>query len=406
MAQERITYLFIRHFQKDITSAEKDELQQLIATQCSDEELGELMELAYRDFEPAQTVFSRENSKGLWRGIRQQLAAEEKVVQINEGMRTRAWLWAAAVLLLCMGGTWLWLAGNKEEVKPLAVYNNIVPGTSKATLTLADGRVVVLDSLQTEDTVAQQNGVAVVNLSKDRIAYHMADAGIPADAYNTLSTPRGGQYQVILPDGSEVYLNAASSIRFPVRFSGKERRVELKGEAWFQVAKNAAVPFRVQVAATGGTMDVEVLGTEFNIMAYEEERQVQATLLEGRVRVSAATASGRLQPVLPPAGYQAQWGRGAAPLKVVKADVQQVMAWKNGQFYFNGSDIRTVMRQLSRWYDIEVEYESELKGQDFEGQLPRNAPVSKVLKMLEGTGAVRFKTNNRTIIVIPQKQTP
>ncbi|GGH61768.1 ferric-dicitrate binding protein FerR (iron transport regulator) [Filimonas zeae] len=406
MAQARITYLFLRHFHRDITPAEKDELQQLIATQCSDEELGALMEQAYHEFEPAQAVFSPEAGTALWQGIRQQMAAEAAVVPLTRGRRATTWVWAAAVLLLCLGGVWLWLAGDEKQPVPLAVQQTIVPGYSRATLTLADGQVVVLDSTQTADTLAQQQGVTVINLNSDKIAYNDNGAATPVNAYNILTTPRGGQYQVILPDGSEVYLNAASSIRFPVRFSGNERKVELKGEAWFQVAPNAAMPFKVQVAANGGTMSVEVLGTAFNIMAYDEEQQVQATLLEGSVRVSAATTAGRLQAVMPQVGYQAQWGREAQALKVVKADVQQVMAWKNGMFFFNRMDIRTVMRQLARWYDIKVEYASELKGQDFEGQLPRSAPVARVLKMLEGTGAVRFKTNNKTIIVIPQKQTP
>jgi ferric-dicitrate binding protein FerR (iron transport regulator) len=419
MSQERIKYLFQSYFSKTATVAEKDELMQLVATQCTDEELEQLMQEAYQDFSPSMPVFSEETGKALLQAVQQQAAAatagmvtmDSREVPVRplpsrQRSRYRQWYTAAAVILFLAAGAWLWrsgsgkITGNGSQLA--TVQPAIVPGSNKATLTLADGRTIILDSLSTKDTITEQNGVKVINLAAGQLSYNKSAIRDPRSeiSYNTLTTPRGGQYQVILPDGSQVWLNAASSLRFPVYFRGTERRVELKGEAYFEIAQNATMPFRVQVVTQpGNQMNVEVLGTHFNIMAYEEEQQIQTTLLEGSVRITNPISKNPTSAILLP-GQQAQCEDNH--IKVVQsADLEQVMAWKNGIFRFNGMDIRTVMRQLARWYDITVAYDSEVKGQNFEGEIPRKENISKVLQILENTGVVHFKTAGKTIIVTP-----
>ncbi|HQW44934.1 MAG TPA: FecR domain-containing protein, partial [Chitinophagaceae bacterium] len=207
-------------------------------------------------------------------------------------------------------------------------------------------------------------------------------------------TPRGGQYQVTLSDGTQVWLNAASSIRFPVVFTGTERKVEITGEAYFEVAKNKAMPFKV----TAGSSEVEVLGTHFNINSYTDEPYIKTTLLEGSVKVTVpASAAGQSSKIL-------QYGQQTAVNKEGKisvlnnADLEEAVAWKNGRFQFKSADLKTILRQISRWYDADVEYRGNVNIH-FTGQLPRNDNVNKVFEKLALTGEVNFKVEGKKIIV-------
>jgi ferric-dicitrate binding protein FerR (iron transport regulator) len=266
-----------------------------------------------------------------------------------------------------------------------------VPGSNKATLTLANGTVIVLED-EKNGVLSQQGNAKILKLNSGQLAYNTARqpaAGSPA-AFNTLSTPRGGQYQLTLADGTVVWLNAASSITFPAAFSGKERSVTLSGEAYFEIAANASQPFIVKV----GNMQVKVLGTHFNVMAYGDEQTMNTTLLEGAVKVAGATGEVLLQP-----GQQVKMDHAGA-LRVVAANLDEVIAWKNGIFSFNNAGIEEVMRQIARWYDAEVVYPDGIPQDRFQGEINRNADISTVLKILETSG-VKFTVRGHKILVQP-----
>jgi ferric-dicitrate binding protein FerR (iron transport regulator) len=213
--------------------------------------------------------------------------------------------------------------------------------------------------------------------------------------YNKITTPRGGQYQVTFSDGTKVWLNAASSIRFPVVFTGKYRKVEITGEAYFEVAKNKAMPFKVKA----NNSEIEVLGTHFNVSAYNDEAEIKATLLEGKVKVSALDSDNKLPAVLEPGEQAAINKEGKIDIKN-NADTEEVMAWMNGYFQFKSADLKTILRQIARWYDVDIEYKGNAN-MLFTGQLTRNENVSKVLSKLALTGEVHFKIEGKRIIVSP-----
>lgn len=302
---------------------------------------------------------------------------------------------AAAILLLVSAGIYF-----LRTTKPAPLANDVQhykhdvePGGNRATLTLGDGSVIELDSAL-NGALGSQGNTRVIKLAGAQLAYDNGDAGEHAVFYyNTVNTPRGGQYQVILADGTRVWLNAASSLRYPTSFSGNERRVELTGEAYFDVAKDATKPFVVAV----NKMEVEVLGTAFNVMAYASEKTVNTSLLRGAVRVRNGETSSLLKP-----GQQAQLHKDGK-LKVIDLPfIEDVAAWKDGLFLFNNDNLEAVMRRISRWYDVEVAFTSEkVKDQTFTGQVPRQEKLSEVLKMLELTGAVHFSIENRKVTAMP-----
>ena len=298
---------------------------------------------------------------------------------------------AAAVLLMAVAATFFLLSRGSDP-KPLTGTGQqirLTPGGNKAVLTLADGSLIVLDSAA-NGSLAQQGNMNVLKLDNGQLAYRPGDDNAAEVLYNTITTPRGGQYQVVLADGSRIWLNAASSLRFPASFTGQARTVELTGEGYFEIAKNPAMPFKVNIPGKG---EVEVLGTHFNINAYDDENSSRITLLEGSVKVSRGAATGILKP-----GQQAQLADG---IKVVQdADLDEVMAWKNGKFIFNKTDVQATMRQLARWYDASVSYQGKVDG-FFNGTISRSAGIEKVLKMLQLTDEVQFSIEGKTIVVKP-----
>jgi transmembrane sensor len=321
---------------------------------------------------------------------------------------------AAAVLVMVAAGLYFFTGSKKEKTgQPVAekgpYKNDVAPGGNKAILTLADGSTIVLDSA-TNGLIAQQGNTGIRKVG-GQIVYDAGHSPLTADhspVYNTISTPRGGQYQMVLPDGSRVWLNASSSIRFPATFPGHERRVELTGEAYFEIAhrysatgKKAPFIVHVNAVAPGKSMDVEVTGTHFNVMAYPNEQGIKTTLLEGQVRVSVtdsrlSTPDSRL--LLP--GQQAQATNNKLSV-LDNVNVDQVVAWKNGYFRFKGTGIRELMRQAERWYDVEVEYQTTRSDQDYTGIVSRSQNLSSLLQMLELTGTVHFRVEGRKIIVLP-----
>src|SRR6185312_909605 len=304
--------------------------------------------------------------------------------------------YAAAIIIICMLSVSLYFL-----FKPKVEYqisktesiqsnkNDVTPGTNKAILTLANGSSIILDSVA-NGTLTTQGNSKILKLN-GMLSYNTLKNKSSEVLYNTISTPRGGQYLLMLADGSKVWLNAASSLRFPANFVGKERKVELLGEAYFEVAKNAAMPFKVKVNG----MEVEVLGTHFNINSYENESTIRTTLLEGSIKINKNNSSSLLKP-----GQQAQMNK-AGEIKIINdADVEEAIAWKEGKFQFDRADIHDIMRQLARWYDVDVEYKGTVSSH-FGGTISRDVNLSQVLNMLHLTGEVKFQIEDRKVVVMP-----
>ncbi|MBS0028196.1 FecR family protein [Chitinophaga sp. 22321] len=301
---------------------------------------------------------------------------------------------ASSLLLVLSAAAWLlWRSSvSLPQMGTTQAQHKVAPGGQHALLTLSDGTVIPLDSAA-NGTLARQGNVNILKLDSGRLAYSAAASKtVDAPTFNILTTPRGGQFRVILPDGSRVWLNAASSIRFPTTFIGKERRVELSGEAYFEVEEDNNMPF---IVGLNGEGQVLVLGTHFNINAYNDEGLQKTTLLEGAVLV---TAGGHRQMLRPGEQAQVQPANASAGITVRQTDVEEVLAWKNGYFQFNQADLRAVMRQLARWYDVEISYEGSVPESKFWGDISREANITDVLKVLEKSG-VHFRLEGKKIIV-------
>lgn len=286
---------------------------------------------------------------------------------------------------------------NKLKVAKKTIVNDIIPGGNKAILTLANGKNISLTDADNGELV-QQSGIKISKTSDGQLVYQVIED--PAHTsneikYNTVKTPRGGQYQIILPDGSRVWLNAATVLKFPLSFRDlNERKVELKGEAYFEVEKDLQKPFIVQ----SDKQLIKVLGTHFNISSYADEPNTKTTLVEGSVRVEAFSSLKKEFCVLLP-GQQAQTFSAATGIQVTNVDVQAETAWKNGYFSFEDASLETIMKQIARWYDVDVIYKDNLAGKTVWGSITRYSNVSKVLSILEKTGKVHFKVEGRRIIV-------
>ena len=302
---------------------------------------------------------------------------------------------AAVVTGLLAGGYFLFSGKRSQSVQsPVALEKNtqddVKSGGNKAILTLSDGSSILLDSAQ-NGSLTRQGNTKVLKINNGLLAYN-ADKSRPGEIiYNTLTTPRGGQYRVTLSDGTQVWLNAASSITFPTVFSGKERKVEVTGEVYFEVTKNAAMPFIVK--KVNDDVRVRVLGTHFNVNAYDDESEMRITLLEGAVDVAKGDNHSILKP-----GEQARIINEKINV-TDHADLDEVMAWKNGRFYFEEADIKTIMRQVEKWYNVEVKYEADIK-YSFVAEISRSENVSRLLNILELTRLVHFKIEGNKITVM------
>lgn len=320
------------------------------------------------------------------------------------------WMAAAAVILLIAGATY-WFTTKNTTAQPAPVATktttpiDAAPGGNHATLTLANGSVIVLDQAK-EGDLAHQGGARIVKPDSGQLVYYPATAASASVEYNTISTPRAGQFHIILPDGTHVWLNAASSLRFPTAFSGKTREVQLSGEGYFEVAHDAAKPFitTIPAATAGGRGErVEVLGTHFNINAYNDESDIKTTLLEGSVKIGNARQVGAgWQSVILKPGQQAilsQSSQASQSISVQTADIQKVIAWKNGFFEFNDLSLPAIMRQISRWYDVDVSLQASYPDKRFGGRISRKLNLASIVSMLETYG-VHFKMENNKLIVI------
>ncbi|MBO9636051.1 MAG: FecR domain-containing protein [Chitinophagaceae bacterium] len=309
--------------------------------------------------------------------------------------------WAAAAIVILVGITAIWWLTGKptpstENAPGGMAQATILPGCEGAMLTLADGTLVSLDTIK-NGAIALQGG-AKATVVNGALVYERTGDGV---VYNTMSTPKGRQYQLTLPDGTRVWLNAASSIHFPTVFAGKERRVQLSGEAYFEVAKDREMPFKVMAR---NNAEVEVLGTNFNVSAYDNEELINTTLLEGAVRITPVATTPNIagkDVVLKP-GQQARLSvTKQAPVQLIEnVDPDKVMAWKKGLFNFEDESLQEIMKQLERWYDIDVVYEKDIPDIALTGKMTRGVTLNKLLPALEKMG-LHYRLEGRRLILLP-----
>ena len=364
------------------------------AGQCSEEEKA-LLETWYlendefsKDLAPDQLATAVDR---VWNKIQQSTSPEPKIRKLSPAFRWRMVAAASILLFLAIGGYFWRYKVPKNTTLATNTHNDLAPGRNQATLTLANGSKILLTSNLSGKLAQQGNTLVKVN-SGHAVAY---TAGQPDSkiAYNTLSTKNGEKspYPLILADGSKVWLNAASSITFPVSFSGNDRTVTITGEAYLEVAHNERQPFRVITPH----QTIEDLGTHFDVKAYDNEPALKTTLLEGSVSVSSGNHSVILNP-----GQQADLIKNDAHLLVKNVDVDGVIAWKNGRFHFDHADIQTVMREFARWYDVDVQYIGDIPAKAITGNINRNSKASVALQII-GILGVHYEIQGKTIIIKP-----
>jgi hypothetical protein len=301
---------------------------------------------------------------------------------------------ALILLFLTLGSYFLFHKKNKPQQIVKKEFHDIKPGSNKAILTLANGQQIVLNDAK-KGIIANEDDISIHKTTDGKLSYTNNDEAnkYKEPLYNTMTTPRGGQYTLILSDGTKVMLNAASSLKYPASFSGNERKVELTGEAYFEVAHNASKPFRV--VTQGQT--VEVLGTHFNINSYADDASVNTTLLEGSVKVTSQTQYAMLKP-----GQQSRVNLNSSGQKIKVldgVDLDEAVAWKNGLFEFKNASVQQVMFTAARWYDLNVIYENKTPDMKISGKISRNVNFSGLMSLLQ-FGGLRFKINGKNVTII------
>lgn len=377
-----------------LASAPIEEVQKILDEYQDIAKIQSLLEPAYNP-QLIEKIEARLNA------LNDQEISTEPAVKLWSWLRKTAYV-AAILFVISSLGLYFYINRNIDQLviakKENGIRKNeISPGGDKAILTLSDGSTIALDSAK-NGLLATQSGINISKTANGQIIYKtsLSSTSRLEPSYNTISTPRGGQYQVILPDGTKVWLNAASSLTFPASFSGGERRVKLSGEAYFEVVtlvspsnggdERIHIPFRV----VSGNQLVEVLGTHFNVNAYPDEATISTTLLEGSVKVMHMRTHHTM--LLKP-GQESQVG---ADIQVSNVEVAQAIAWKNGYFVFAYENIESIMRKISRWYDVDIQYEGDITKEGFIGSVSKFENVSQVLDMLRFTGLVHFKVEDQT----------
>ncbi|MBX2921945.1 MAG: FecR domain-containing protein [Chitinophagaceae bacterium] len=376
-----------------------EELAQKVLAGTASEEEKLFLEEYYNAFEKhpdAQARLTAEELQHLQQTTRQKIHSQITDISLPLRNRHMIWRWvAAATFLICIAGSALFFlkkTSNTTVVKALPKNEaEFLPGGNKATLILNNGATIVLDDAQ-NGSLAQQGNTEINKTTDGQLIYKLTkqDPSPEAIQYNTITTPKGGQYQVRLPDGTQVWLNAASSIRFPTSFTENERAVAITGEVYFEVAHNRQAPFIV----SAGNTRVQVLGTSFNMMAYDNEDMKKTTLVEGSIQLTDGNRTSMLQP-----GEQMQVNE--KDFKLIKhADVAAALAWKNGLFYFKDAGLQTVMKQVERWYNISVKFEGNIPEKQFNGKVPRNANLAELMEILSFYDDMKCTIDNDTITIM------
>ncbi|SEW52999.1 FecR family protein [Chitinophaga arvensicola] len=382
---ERLEVLFDRYVRRECTPGEVTELVLLMQDPAAEEILTPAMMALWERIRKEETTYPVN-----WE---QMYASVTSVEDVQEPLPQIRWwrpMAAAVVILLAAAGSYLLFISRKtakENTTMPVAMQDASPGGNRAVLTLGNGDTIVVNAHQNGWT-AQEGSSSVVKKDSNTLVYETTGKNTATTvAYHILTTPRGGQFRVVLPDGSRVWLNAGSSVRYPVAFNGTRREVTLTGEAYFEVAADARMPFRV----TAGAVVMDDLGTAFNVMAYPDEAQLKTTLVEGAVKVQRKEEAVILKP-----GQQVAAGQ---ELKVQTVDTDEVIAWKNGEFSFNHNSIYEIMRQIARWYEVEVKFEGQ-HDTYLSGNISRSANLSEVLRMLELAGDVKFVMKDGQVTVI------
>ncbi len=394
---ERWSFLLDGYLAGTLANEEHAEMVELLETESGKQYFreraeAELQEGRFAVDEPDHGVYQR-----IFNNILRRIRAENETEQVKlipvialKPKRSIYWIAASVTILIAFSLFFILRPGTDRDAlnDALASDSSIRPGINKAILKLSDGSVISLDSAS-RGMLAREHGANVEKKDSGVLLYKGQGSEATSDqiVYNILETPRGGEYSIVLEDGTRVWLNSASSLKFPTRFTGDSRTVEMTGEAYFEVAKDPAKPFRV----IAGEVTNEVLGTAFNVNGYNDEPYTKVTLVEGRIRVSNAAFSAVMQP-----GQQAAVKNDIHTIKSI--NIQSDIAWKNGFFEFRNATIESVMRQLSRWYDLDVIYESK-PNKLFLATIPRDASIEQVLRVLEYTDAVHFKVNGKAVTV-------
>jgi len=387
MLNERLTYLMDRYVKQQQTEAEAAEFRDMLAdAQYEDQVKAVIDQLTTQP----QSFKMNEGAGGeILETILQTTPPTVNVGVVRNMRPSRYMWWAAAVVVLCGAGIYLWQLPTKEAAIAKVTGQPGAPGSDRAILTLADGAEIALDN--NGNRQISQGATAVQQ--KGGLLQYNASGKSEMVTYNILSVPRGGQFQIVLPDGTKVWMNAASRLKYPTAFDGKSRLVELQGEAYFEVAQNENQPFSVKV---NDNQTVDVLGTSFNIMAYSDENESVTTLVTGAVKVTGAGSQQQLRP-----GQQALLDRDAGTMAVAQADVIGALAWKTGFFELENTDLPTLLRQLARWYDIEIidQSKNSNKRRVFGGRISRKLNLQDVLHVLEQYGVQSRIEDNRVIIL-------
>ncbi|MCU0387934.1 MAG: FecR domain-containing protein [Chitinophagaceae bacterium] len=382
----RLKSLLNAYLEGTLSESEKDELIR-ICNEHNRTDVENILREAWDNRSWDEQVFSTEESDKIFENI---IGTKRQPAVIPIFQRTWFRMVSAAVLMVAVAGI-IFMNKQEPDVDSTVAQSTqaISPGGNKAILTLGDGSTIILDSAS-NSTLASQAGVQVMKLENGKLAYNFSGNTNEEMVYNTVSTPRGGQYQLTLADGSKVWLNAASSLHFPAAFTGNERKVTLTGEAYFEVSHDAAKPFMVTLP---NKETVKVLGTSFNINSYEDEDKSRTTLIEGSVSVALPDGNN----VLLKPGQQAAANDRLEIRNDI--DIEEITAWKTGWFQFDHAGIQQIMRQVSRWYDVDVQYMGKISNKTFSGIVSRDNDISEVLKIMQ-TAGVKFKIEGKTIMVM------
>ncbi|HEV7382223.1 MAG TPA: FecR domain-containing protein [Dyadobacter sp.] len=387
----RMSYLFRQYYSGIATAEETNEFMSLVRKAQGDQELSDLLKELWENSDDKPAFFSPDETDAIFNGIIHE--ESEQDYEPSKLRRLYWWRFAAAAIFILFGlGTFYKFkakTSQREHAIIPEIIHDVEPGGNRATLTLADGSTILLDSAN-NGLLATQGGAAISKNSDGQLTYNAQNTGTVPDAnqVNTLTTPKGGQYQVTLPDGSKVWLNSSSSIRFPAAFAQNERRVDITGEVYFEIHKDKKRPFRVHFQDS----EIEVLGTTFNVMAYQDEATSRTTLIEGSVSLASQTNSKKLVP-----GQQAAIGSNGN-IKTKEVDTDEAIAWKKGLFFFRDESIEEIMKKASRWYDIQIQYEGKVPVRQFTGKVSMDVNISELLNMLRYAG-VNCRIENKKVIV-------
>lgn len=411
MEIEQIKELIVKHLHGELTEAERLTLHAWVAEKPGHQQLFEELKGAESFTAELKRYAQLPSEKGAWERhlARYPLPAKPWISIAFASYRK----YAAILLLIVTVLAAYILLGRRQPTTTDGVKNtpasliDISPGKNQAMLTLANGEKILLDT--TQATLSLKQGASTLVNKSGQLVYTSTTGSSTESLYNTLTTAKGQAYPLELSDGTKIWLNAGSSIHFPVMFTGKARKVTISGEAYFEVAKRNGEPFIVTITPAKGQhigTQVEVLGTIFNINSYQDEPVITTTLLEGSVRLrslalgDSAGASKTLQTAILQPGQQAEYAQGKGDIRLVKnADIEKAIAWKNGYFQFEDNDLQTVMRQLARWYDVEVFYEGKIPTRVFSGEIDRTLNASDVLKVLENAN-VHFRIEEGKRIIV------